>query len=85
MEKKENWPKIKAILADALERVPEERETFVNLLQRVADQQGLTRGDINEKTGKIAAKQKEIDADKQAISDAQDDLRQAGGDPGWAR
>ena len=48
-------------------------------------QQGLTRGDINEKTGKIAAKQKEIDADKQAISDAQDDLRQAGGDPGWAR
>ena len=48
-------------------------------------QQGLTRGDINEKTGKIAAKQKEIDADKQAISAAEDDLRQAGGDPGWAR
>jgi hypothetical protein len=48
-------------------------------------QQGLTRGDINEKTGKIAAKQKEVDADKQAISDAEDDLRQAGGDPGWAR
>ena len=48
-------------------------------------QQGLTRSDINEKTGKIAAKQKEIDADKQAISDAEDDLRQAGGDPGWAR
>jgi hypothetical protein len=48
-------------------------------------QQGLTRSDINEKTGKIAAKQKEIDADKQAISDAEDDLRQSGGDPGWAR
>ena len=48
-------------------------------------QQGLTRGDINEKTAKIAAKQKEIDADKQALSDAEDDLRQAGGDPGWAR
>lgn len=48
-------------------------------------QQGLTRSDINEKTAKIAAKQKEIDADKQAISDAEDDLRQAGGDPGWAR
>src|SRR5215472_548883 len=30
MEKHENWPKIKAILADALERVPEERETFVS-------------------------------------------------------
>jgi hypothetical protein len=48
-------------------------------------QQGLTRSDINEKTAKIAAKQKEIEADKQAISDAEDDLRQAGGDPGWAR
>jgi hypothetical protein len=48
-------------------------------------QQGLTRGDINEKTAKIATKQKEIEADKQAISDAEDDLRQAGGDPGWAR
>ena len=50
-----------------------------------AMQQGLTRSDINDKTAKIAAKQKEIDADKQAISDAEDDLRQAGGDPGWAR
>src|SRR6516165_5206026 len=30
MEKHENWPKIKAIVADALERVPEERETFVS-------------------------------------------------------
>ena len=48
-------------------------------------QQGLTRSDINEKTAKIASKQKEIDADKQAIADAEDDLRQAGGDPGWAR
>ena len=50
-----------------------------------AMQQDLTRSDINEKTAKIAAKQKEIDGDKQAISDAEDDLRQAGGDPGWAR
>ena len=48
-------------------------------------QQGLTRSDINDKTAKIAAKQKEIDADKQAISDAEDELRQSGGDLGWAR
>jgi chromosome segregation ATPase len=48
-------------------------------------QQGLTRSDINDKTAKITAKEKEIDADKQAISAAEDDLRQAGGDPGWAR
>lgn len=30
MEKCENWPKIKAIVADALERAPAERETFVS-------------------------------------------------------
>jgi hypothetical protein len=50
-----------------------------------AMQQELTRSDINAKTAKIATKQKEIEADQQAISDAQDDLRQSGGDPGWAR
>jgi hypothetical protein len=48
-------------------------------------QQGLTRSDINEKTDKIEAKKKQIDADEQAISEAEDQLRQAGGDPGWAR
>jgi len=48
-------------------------------------QQGLTRNDINDKTAKIAAKQKEVDADKQAISDAEDELRRSGGDSGWAR
>jgi hypothetical protein len=50
-----------------------------------AMQQGLSRGDIDKKTADIDAKQKQIDADKQAIEDAQDDLRKAGGDPGWAR
>jgi non-specific serine/threonine protein kinase/serine/threonine-protein kinase len=30
MEKSENWPRIKAIVAEALERAPEERETFVS-------------------------------------------------------
>jgi chromosome segregation ATPase len=43
------------------------------------------RSDINEKTAKIQAKQKEIDALKQQLSDMEDDLRKAGGDPGWAR
>ncbi len=33
----------------------------------------------------IAEKQKQVDADQQAISDAEDALRRAGGDPGWAR
>ncbi|MGA8552984.1 MAG: hypothetical protein WB630_01085 [Candidatus Acidiferrales bacterium] len=48
-------------------------------------QQGLTRSDINEKTDKIEAKKKQIEADQQAISDGEEQLRQAGGDPGWAR
>jgi chromosome segregation ATPase len=47
--------------------------------------QGHDRSDINEKTAKIEAKQKEIEALKQQISDMEDDLRKAGGDPGWAR
>jgi len=50
-----------------------------------AMQQGYSRSDIDKKTAEISAKQEEIDADKQAISDAQDDLRKSGGDPGWAR
>src|SRR5580658_5999104 len=48
-------------------------------------QQGYSRSDINEKTDKIEAKKKTIDADNQAISDAEEELQRAGGDPGWAR
>jgi len=50
-----------------------------------AMQQGYSHSDIDKKTAEISAKQKEIEADKQAISGAQDDLRKSGGDPGWAR
>jgi hypothetical protein len=48
-------------------------------------QQGYSRSDINEKTDKIEDKKKTIEADQQAISDAEDELHKAGGDPGWAR
>src|SRR5579862_2923851 len=48
-------------------------------------QQGLTQEDIHKKQAAIDAKQKQIEADQQAISDAEDALRKAGGDPGWAR
>ncbi|MGB8543447.1 MAG: hypothetical protein WCD49_17590 [Candidatus Acidiferrales bacterium] len=48
-------------------------------------QQELTRSDINKKTSDIDAKKAQIEADTQAISDAEDDLRKSGGDPGWAR
>lgn len=39
----------------------------------------------NKKVSDIDAKKKAVEADQQAISDAEDDLRKAGGDPGWAR
>jgi hypothetical protein len=43
-----------------------------------------TRKDINDHDTKIAAKKKEIDQLKQHISDMEEALRKAGGDPGWA-
>jgi hypothetical protein len=48
-------------------------------------QQDLTRSDIINQQAKIDKKQAEIAADKAAISDLEDALRHAGGDPGWAR
>jgi hypothetical protein len=50
-----------------------------------AMQQDLTRDDINKKTSEVEVKKQLIETDKQAISDAEDDLRKAGGDSGWAR
>lgn len=50
-----------------------------------AMKQSVDRSDIIKKTEEIAAKQKELDADKQALSNLEDQLRAAGGDPGWAR
>jgi predicted RNase H-like nuclease (RuvC/YqgF family) len=43
------------------------------------------RSDINDKTAKIDAKKKEIDGLKQQLTDMEDEMRKAGGDPGWAR
>jgi hypothetical protein len=48
-------------------------------------QQKLTNEDINKKTAAIDAKKKVIEADKQAIANAEEELRKSGGDPGWAR
>jgi hypothetical protein len=44
-----------------------------------------SRADINEKAAKIDAKQKEIAQLKQGLDDLEDQLRKAGGQPGWAR
>jgi hypothetical protein len=50
-----------------------------------AMEQNLTRSDINEKTAKIEAAKQQVEADKQAISDAEEQLHRSGGDVGWAR
>ena len=50
-----------------------------------AMQQQYSRDDINKKTAEIEVKKKDVDADQQAISDAEDALQKAGGDTGWAR
>ena len=67
-----------------------QRELGVLNMQYYSDpnkamQQQLSRDDINKKTSDIDAKKKDVEADQQAIDDAEDDLRKAGGDPGWAR
>jgi hypothetical protein len=67
-----------------------QRELGVLDLQNYSDpvkamQQSLTRDDINKKTASIDAKTEQIKADQQAIDDAEDALRKAGGDSGWAR
>jgi hypothetical protein len=41
--------------------------------------------EYNKKLADIDAKKKQVEADKQAIADAEDELRKSGGDPGWAR
>jgi chromosome segregation ATPase len=53
----------------------------------VQDQQsGRPMGEQYDKTRTaIEAKKAQIEADQQAIFDAEDALRRAGGDPGWAR
>ena len=80
----------KKLQQDQAELDVDQREMGVTNVQYYSDpvkgmQQGFTRDDINKKTAEIEAKKKAVAADQQAISDAEDDLRKSGGDPGWAR
>jgi len=84
--------------ADARQKVAQD-EQALSIMQRELAQlnlqyypdpqkalkQSVDRSDIIKKTDAIAAKQKELDTDKQALSNLDDELRAAGGDPGWAR
>ncbi|MHB8754508.1 MAG: hypothetical protein ACYC92_06065 [Candidatus Acidiferrales bacterium] len=84
--------------ADARHKLQQD-QTELSLMQRESNQlqlqyypdptkalmQSVDRSDIIKKAKAMAAKQKQIDADQQAISNLEDALRKAGGDPGWAR
>jgi hypothetical protein len=43
-----------------------------------------SRSDINKTQSDIDAKKQDVDKDKQALADLEDELRKAGGEPGWA-
>ncbi|MDE3108389.1 MAG: hypothetical protein KGL02_00470 [Acidobacteriota bacterium] len=72
-----------------------QRETSQQMMQyyggdpQKAAQDQASGHPLGEQYGKtksaVADKQMQVQADQQAISDAQDALRQAGGDPGWSR
>lgn len=84
--------------ADARQKLAQD-QTELSVLQRESDQlqlqyypdptkalmQSVDRSDIIKKQKAIDDKKKEIDADQQAISALESELRKAGGDPGWAR
>jgi len=50
----------------------------------VAMEQQYSRSDLDKTLDQINAKKADVEKDKQAISDLEDDLRKAGGEPGWA-
>lgn len=84
--------------ADARQKLAQD-QTELSVLQRESDQlqlqyypdptkalmQSVDRSDIIKKQKAIDDKKKDIDADQQAISALESELRKAGGDPGWAR
>ncbi len=50
----------------------------------VALREQYSRKDLDDTQAQIDAKKADVEKDRQAISDLQDALRKAGGDPGWA-
>ena len=47
--------------------------------------QQYNRSNINEKRAKVDAKKAEVETLKQQVADLEDNVRKAGGDPGWVR
>jgi hypothetical protein len=70
---------------DILQREQEKSQVQYYADPQKALSEQYSRKDINDRDAKIAAKKEEIAKLKQDLSDMEDDLRKAGGDPGWAR
>ena len=89
------WRKRFAKLRDKLSNAEQEldvlqRELNKDQVQYYNDPQKALmqqhdRSDINDKTTRVDAKKQEVASLKQQLSDLEDELRKAGGDPGWAR
>jgi len=88
---RKRFQKVRGKLADSEKELDVmQRELDKDQVQYYSDPQKALmqqhdRSDINDKSSKIDAKKKEIEDLKQQISDMEDELRKAGGDPGWAR
>jgi hypothetical protein len=70
---------------DILTRELDKAETEYYPDPQKAMKEQNSRAEINSKLAKIDAKKKELDQLKQGLNDLEDQLRKAGGNPGWAR
>jgi hypothetical protein len=70
---------------DVLQRETEKASVQYYSDPQKALQEQYSRKEVNDKTEKAEAKMKEIAALKQQLGDLEDELKRAGGDPGWAR
>jgi hypothetical protein len=69
---------------DVLQRENNKAQTQYYSDPQKALKEQYTRNEINERDAKIAAKQKEVQQQKDRVSDLEDQMRKDGGDAGWA-